>query len=235
MKLLPMDKKKKRLSRLLGICTAAVLMAGSLWAQQKDWAQFGRYAEANRRVKVPAHVVFMGNSITDHWWQADSLFFLDHNYLDRGISGQTTAEMLVRFRADVLDLQPKAVVILAGTNDVAGNNGYIAPEHTFGNIVSMVELARAHGIRVVLCSILPAYDFPWRRGLEPAGKILRLNEMLKGYADQEGIPYVDYHTALKDDRGGLPAVYSADGVHPTPAGYEVMKTLVQEGIRKALK
>lgn len=229
-----MNKKRKGLSRLLSLCATGLLMAGNLSAQQKDWAQFGRYAEANRKVKIPAHVVFMGNSITDHWWQADSLFFLRNNYLDRGISGQTTSEMLVRFRADVLRLQPKAVVILAGTNDVAGNNGYIAPEHTFGNIVSMVELARAHAIRVVLCSILPAYDFPWRPGLQPAGKILRLNEMLKNYADDQGIPYVDYHSALKDERNGLPRVYSDDGVHPTLAGYKVMETLVEEGIRQAV-
>lgn len=232
---LPMSKKRKRLSSLLCACAAALLIAGHASAQQKDWAQFGRYAEANRKVEIPARVVFMGNSITDNWWQADSLFFLRNNYIDRGISGQTSAEMLVRFRADVLDLRPKAVVILAGTNDVAGNNGYIAPEHTFGNIVSMVELSRAHGIRVVLCSILPAYDFPWRPGLEPAGKIIRLNEMLKGYAGERGIPYVDYHSALKDERGGLPEMYSRDGVHPTLEGYKIMEGLVEEAIREVLK
>lgn len=228
-------KEGKRFFCFFSACAAGLLLAGSLSAQQEDWAQFGRYAQANQSVEVPAHVVFMGNSITDNWWPSDSLFFLTNNYVNRGISGQTTAEMLVRFRADVLDLRPQAVVILAGINDVAQNNGYIAPEHTFGNIVSMVELAQAHDIRVVLCSIMPAADFPWRPGLEPAGKILRLNEMIHDYAVRQNIPYVDYHTALKDSRDGLPAIYSGDGVHPNLAGYKIMEELVKEGLSKALK
>lgn len=228
-------KEGKRFSCFFSACAAGLLLAGSLSAQQEDWAQFGRYAQANQSVEVPAHVVFMGNSITDNWWPSDSLFFLTNNYVNRGISGQTTAEMLVRFRADVLDLRPQAVVVLAGINDVAQNNGYIAPEHTFGNIVSMVELAQAHDIRVVLCSIMPAADFPWRPGLEPAGKILRLNEMIHDYAVRQNIPYVDYHTALKDSRDGLPAIYSDDGVHPNLAGYKIMEELVKEGLSKALK
>lgn len=207
----------------------------SMSAQQKDWAGFGRYAEANKTVEVPSKVVFMGNSITDGWWPADSTFFISNGYIDRGIGGQTTSEMLVRFRADVLDLQPKAVVILAGINDIAQNNGYISLEHTFGNIVSMAELAKAHDIHVILCSVMPAFDFPWRRGLEPADKVIRLNEMIKAYADANKLPYVDYHTAMKDDRNGLPEKYSQDGVHPNLEGYKIMESLVQQAIQKVLK
>ena len=136
--------------------------ATSLFAQGKDWAQFGRYNAANQTVTKTAEAVFLGNSITDNWYRMDSTFFLTNNYLGRGISGQTSSEMLVRFRTDVINLKPKAVVILAGTNDVAQNNGYIALENVLGNIISMTELAKAHNIRVLLCSITPAYDFGWR-------------------------------------------------------------------------
>lgn len=216
-------------------CVWVVSSSFSLFAQQKDWAQFGRYAEANKLVSMPAKVVFMGNSITDNWWPADSLFFKNNQYVDRGIGGQTTAEMLVRFRSDVINLKPQAVVILAGINDIAQNNGYIALENVFGNIVSMVELAEANHIRPILCSVLPAYDFPWRPGLEPAGKVIRLNEMIRGYAEEKDIPYVDYHSAMKDQRNGLPEKYSGDGVHPTLEGYKIMERLVQETIRKVVK
>lgn len=216
-------------------CLWVAFSSFSLFAQQKDWAQFGRYAEANKQMTQPVKVVFMGNSITDNWWPSDSLFFKDNQYVDRGISGQTTAEMLVRFRADVINLKPQAVVILAGINDIAQNNGAIALENVFGNIVSMVELAKANHIQVILCSVLPAYDFPWRPGLEPADKVMRLNDMIWGYARKNGIPYVDYHSALKDHRNGLPEKYSQDGVHPTLAGYKIMENLVQETIRKTLQ
>lgn len=216
-------------------CILAASSSFSLFAQQKDWAQFGRYAEVNKLVDIPAKVVFMGNSITDNWWPTDSLFFKNNQYIDRGISGQTTSEMLVRFRSDVINLKPQAVVILAGINDIAQNNGSIALENVFGNIVSMVELAEANHIRVILCSVLPAYDFPWRPGLEPADKVIRLNEMIRSYAGKKDIPYVDYHSALKDDRNGLPEKYSADGVHPTLEGYKIMEGLVQETIRKVVK
>ena len=172
----------------------------------------------------------MGNSITDGWWPADSTFFIQHNFVDRGISGQTTSEMLVRFRQDVIDLHPKTVVILAGINDIAHNNGVISLEHVFGNLVSMAELAKVNGIRVIFCSVLPAYDFPWRRGLEPADKVIRLNQMIKAYADKQGLTYVDYHSAMKDERNGLPSNLSKDGVHPTLEGYKIMEKLVLEAI-----
>ena len=214
---------------VLAMCTLAT---SSLFSQQNDWAQFGRYAEANKSVETPTRVVFMGNSITDGWWNTDSLFFKNNRYIGRGIGGQTTAQMLVRFRADVIDLQPKAVVILDGTNDIAQNNGYIAPENILGNIISMAELAKANNIDVVLCSILPAYEYGWRKGLEPADKIIALNKMIKEYADRHNLTYVDYHSALKDARNGLPEKYSKDGVHPTMEGYKIMERLISEALKK---
>lgn len=214
---------------VLAMCTLAT---SSLFSQQNDWAQFGRYAEANKSVETPTRVVFMGNSITDGWWNTDSLFFQNNRYIGRGIGGQTTAQMLVRFRADVIDLKPKAVVILAGTNDIAQNNGYIAPENILGNIISMAELAKANNIDVVLCSILPAYEYGWRKGLEPADKIIALNKMIKEYADRHNLTYVDYHSALKDARNGLPEKYSKDGVHPTMEGYKIMERLISEALKK---
>ena len=215
--------------------TVCVLLTSSAFAQVKDWAQFNRYAEANKNVKVPAKVVFMGNSITDGWWPADSAFFISNGYVDRGIDGQTTSEMLVRFRADVINLKPKVVVIMAGTNDIAQNNGYISLENAFGNIVSMVELARFNKITPILCSVMPAYEFGWRKGMEPAGKIIKLNEMIKAYADKHNLVYVDYHSALKDERNGLPAKYSHDEVHPTLEAYKIMESIVQKAIQKVLK
>ena len=205
---------------------AGIFAATSVFAQQKDWAQYGRYAEANKTVEIPAKVVFMGNSITDGWWPADSMFFKTNGFVDRGIGGQTTIEMLARFRADVINLKPKAVVILAGTNDIAQNIGYISLENIFGNIVSMAELAKANGIDAILCSILPVYDYPWRPGLEPAGKIIRLNAMLREYAEKNNLTYVDYHSAMKDERDGLPEKYSKDGVHPTMEGYKIMEEMI---------
>ena len=168
----------------------------------------------------------MGNSITEGWWNNDSLFFKNNGFIGRGISGQTTAQMLVRFRADVINLKPKAVVILAGTNDIAQNNGYISQENILGNIISMTELAKANHIDVILCSVLPAYDFGWRKGLEPADKIIELNKMIKAYADRNGFTYIDYHSQLADERGGLPEKYSKDGVHPTLDGYKIMEKIL---------
>ena len=228
----------KRIGKILGLGLAmgGLLMATSVSAQTEkgDWAQFGRYADANKRVTTPAKVVFMGNSITDGWWPKDSTFFIDNNFLDRGISGQTTSEMLVRFRQDVINLKPKAVVILAGINDIAHNNGVISLENVFGNIVSMAELARYNKITPIICSVLPAYDFPWRRGMNPAPKVIELNKMLKAYADKEGLTYVDYHSAMKDERDGLPKNRASDEVHPTLEGYKIMEKIVLEAIHKTI-
>ena len=228
----------KRIGKILGLGLAmgGLLMATSVSAQTEkgDWAQFGRYADANKRVTTPAKVVFMGNSITDGWWPKDSTFFIDNNFLDRGISGQTTSEMLVRFRQDVINLKPKAVVILAGINDIAHNNGVISLGNVFGNIVSMAELARYNKITPIICSVLPAYDFPWRRGMNPAPKVIELNKMLKAYADKEGLTYVDYHSAMKDERDGLPKNLASDEVHPTLEGYKIMEKIVLEAIHKTI-
>ena len=178
----------------------------------------------------------MGNSITEGWKNADSAFFADEkNYIDRGISGQTTPQMVLRFRQDVIDLKPAVVVILAGINDIAQNTGPMTLDQTFGNIVSMCELAKANNIRVVISSVLPAYDFPWHPGLQPAEKVMELNKMLKDYAAQNNIVYCDYFSAMKDERNGLPESLSGDGVHPKLEGYKIMEPLAEKAIAEALK
>jgi lysophospholipase L1-like esterase len=202
-----------------------------------DFGDLGRFKEADAAMKAPAageaRVVFMGDSITQAWKLEDS--FPGKPYVNRGISGETTPQMLVRFRQDVIDLQPKVVVILGGTNDIAGNTGPMTLEQTEGNLESMAELARARGIPVVLCSVLPAFDYAWAPGMEPAPKIAQLNDWIKSYAARGGIVYVDYYTPMKDERGGLPATLSKDGVHPLPAGYAIMAPLVEAGIAKAME
>jgi lysophospholipase L1-like esterase len=204
-----------------------------------DFGWLARFKEADMQLPPPApgenRVVFMGDSITEGWhFDAPGSSFASQPYINRGISGQTSPQMLVRFRQDVIDLQPKVVVILAGTNDIAGNTGPMTLEQTEENIESMADLAAANHIRVVLCSVLPSYDFPWSPGLEPAPKIDQVNAWMKDYAARKGYVYVDYHSAMKDQRDGLPANLSGDGVHPTLAGYAVMAPLAEAGIAKAL-
>ncbi|RYY32137.1 MAG: acylhydrolase [Sphingobacteriaceae bacterium] len=204
-----------------------------------DWAFNKRFTDDNAKVLPPAagekRVVFMGNSITEGWSNADPDFFKGKPYINRGIGGQTTPQMLVRFRQDVIDLKPAVVIILAGINDIAGNTGPATLEFTFGNIISMAELARANGIKVVLSSVLPAYDFPWKPGIEPAPKVIKLNAMLKAYADKNNIVYVDYFSAMVDERKGLPADLAHDGVHPNLKGYKIMEPLAEKAIAEALK
>jgi len=211
----------------------AALSAAALFGveSKKEWAKFSKYEEANKGVEAPS-AVFMGDSITEGWARIHPDFFKSNNYAGRGISGQTTSEMLVRFRADVIALKPKAVAIMAGTNDIAENNGPIKLEYVFGNIASMAELAKANGIRVFLCSVIPAADFPWRKGLEPSKKIKALNAMLKEYALKNGIVYVDYYSALDDGNGGLPKNLAKDGVHPTAEGYDIMEPIIKAAIEK---
>lgn len=217
----------------------AFMAATEAFAQTGDWENLKRYAAANKALPAPApnenRVVFMGNSITEGWITADSAFFAGRPYINRGISGQTTPQMLLRFRNDVIDLKPKAVVILAGINDIAGNTGPVSLEYIFGNIVSMVQLAKVNNIQPILCAVLPAFDFPWRKGLEPAGKIIRLNALLQAYAMRHNLIYVDYFSAMADEKGGLKPNYSTDGVHRTLAGYKIMEPLVIKGISAALK
>jgi lysophospholipase L1-like esterase len=202
-----------------------------------DFGGLNRFKEADAMLPAPKpgedRVVFMGDSITQGWKLDVS--FPGKPYINRGIGGQTTPQMVVRFRQDVIDLKPAAVVILAGINDIAGNTGPMTLEQTEGNIASMAELARANGIRVVLCSVTPAFDFAWAPGLTPAPKVLEVNEWMKKYAAENGDVYVDFHSAMKDDREGLPPTLSRDGVHPLPAGYAIMAPLAEAGIEKALK
>ncbi|MEY2950666.1 MAG: SGNH/GDSL hydrolase family protein [Saprospiraceae bacterium] len=215
-----------RITHLLLSCTL-VLICHTLVGQ--DWPNLNKYAEANTQItdKETGRVVFMGNSITEGWGYADADFFKGKPYVNRGISGQTTPQMLIRFRQDVVDLNPEAVVILAGTNDIAGNTGPSTLKMIADNIFSMAEIAHANGIKVVICSVLPVYDYPWKPGLEPAGKIIRLNQMLRNYADSKGHYYLDYHSAMKDERNGLPKEYATDEVHPTKEGYLVMGEMVE--------
>lgn len=202
-----------------------------------DFGGLAHFKEANAMLAAPKpgedRVVFMGDSITQGWKLDES--FPGKPYINRGIGGQTSPQIVVRFRQDVIDLKPKVVVILAGINDIAGNTGPMTLEQTEGNIASMAELARANGIRVVLCSVLPAFDFPWAPGLTPAPKVVEVNAWMKQYAAEHGDVYVDYYSAMKDERGGLPPMLSKDGVHPLPAGYAIMTPLAEVGIEKALK
>ena len=214
---------------LITIIIALSAFAAGAQPQVGDWAKFGRYHDANQKVTKAPKVVFMGDSITDFWVNADPEFFTSNNFLGRGISGQTTSHMLVRFRRDVIDHHPKYVVILAGTNDVAKNLGEISPENSLGNIISMCELAKANKIKPIICSILPCNFFYWRPEVKGQEKeIIELNELLKEYAKSAKIPYVDYHSAMKDEKDGLPKAYADDGCHPNKAGYEVMKKIILE-------
>jgi lysophospholipase L1-like esterase len=205
---------------------------------RNDWAGLGRYRPANDSLPAPApderRVVFMGNSITDSWARFFPAMFPGKPYIDRGISGQTTPQMLVRLRQDVVALKPAVVVILAGTNDIAGNTGPSSLEMIEDNLMSMTEIAKANGIRVVLSSVLPVYDYPWRQGLQPASKIIALNTWIKSYAARVGAVYLDYHTAMVDERQGLRANLTRDGVHPTEAGYRIMAPLAEKAIEEAI-
>lgn len=204
----------------------------------QDWADLSRYKDANAIIKADmkkeARVVFMGNSITEVWVSMRPEFFKENPYIGRGISGQTTPQMLVRFRQDVIDLNPAVVVLLAGTNDIAGNTGPLTLEEILDNIRSMAELAEANGIKVVLCSVLPAFDYPWRPGLKPNEKIPALNALIKIFAESKGFVYLDYFSAMADERNGLPKEYAEDEVHPTEAGYKVMEPLVKSAIQTVL-
>jgi lysophospholipase L1-like esterase len=212
------------------------------WAKEgeerlhSDWAWLGKYQAANAtlpaRTKEP-RVVFMGDSITQGWFDQVPEFFTVGR-VGRGISGQTTPQMLLRFRQDVLDLHPSVVQIMAGTNDIASNTGPMTIEQTEANFRSMTELAQAHGVRVILASIPPSSAFPWRPGLAVTDKIKTINAWLKSYAAETGSTYADYWTALQDGQGGFRADWASDGVHPNKAGYAVMIPVAQEAIREAL-
>ena len=221
---------KRTFPAIMLLLAAMTQTCASAQNKKEDWAQFYRYGEANAALIQAQHrprAVFMGDSITDHWGKFDGGFFESNDFACRGISGQTTSEMLVRFRRDVLELHPRVAVIMAGTNDIARNNGAITLENALGNIASMCELARQHGIEPVLCTILPSVQFKWRPEVEPAGIIVRFNDMLREYARQNGIRFADYYSAIADERGGLPDKWANDSTHPNRACYvEVMEPII---------
>ncbi|HVE55606.1 MAG TPA: SGNH/GDSL hydrolase family protein [Pyrinomonadaceae bacterium] len=219
--------------------------ADRLQARYNDFANYARYREANTKLAPPAkdekRVVFMGDSITDGWKLNE--YFPGSPFVNRGISGQTTSQMLLRFRPDVIDLKPKVVVILAGTNDISANTGPMTLEAIEGNLASMVELAHANGINVVLASVLPVSDYNTNKAGEkiirtvqrPPAQILALNQWMKNYAAQNKLVYLDYFSATVDAQGFLKAEIANDGLHPNAKGYEIMKTLAEKAVNTALK
>ncbi len=203
-----------------------------------DFANLARYRDANKSLP-PAEadrVVFFGDSITDAWHISTGAnpSFPNKPYINRGIGGQTTSQMVLRYQQDVIDLKPAAVLILAGTNDIAGNTGVIAMEAIEANLRTMAELAQAHGIKVILASVLPVDDYPWRRGLAPADKVRTLNTWIKQFCTDHGYTYLDYYTALATPEGGMKPGTARDGVHPTPDGYAVMAPLAQAAIDRVV-
>ncbi len=222
------------------IVLALAFMAISSDAEVPSWIHTGRYAESNKELQSTTNngdrVVFLGNSITEGWVRHHPQFFKSNpNFHGRGISGETTCQFLLRFRNDVLDNKPAVVVINGGTNDIALNTGDYNEDYTFGNIVSMAELAKANGIRVILTSVLPVKSYGWRPEITDApDKICSLNKRIKKYANDNDITYVDYYTLMVVDGGALNPSYSNDGVHPTPYGYDVMEAVIVPAIKSEL-
>lgn len=203
-----------------------------------DWAALTKYQQQNKALPAPGQtenrVVFLGSSIFERWKDASPGFFKNNPYIDRGISGQIAPQLLIRFRQDVINLKPKVVVILAGSNDIAGNTGHTTYESIMNNIVSMTELARASKIKVILCKYLPVYDYPWRKGLEPAQKIIALNKLIEAYAIKNNIVLLDYFTPFVNAENGQKKELTTDGVHPNLAGYKIMESVTEEAIAKAV-
>ena len=225
----------KKINLILSILLTILFIEFS-YAQ--DWANLKKYQQENAELmlnKKSGSIVFMGNSITEEWLRIRPEFFAGKPYVNRGIGGQTTPQMLLRFRQDVINLQPAIVVIMAGINDIAGNTGPSTIEMIADNIFSMAELARTHHIKVVLCSVLPAADFPWQPELAPADKVINLNALLKSYALEHNMGYVDYFNAMVNESNGLKEELGRDSVHPNAAGYAVMEPLVEKGLAKALQ
>jgi lysophospholipase L1-like esterase len=232
--------------------TAALIASSSLYSQEKnplegidvnqilmhlDWPNMAHYDAQNKLVDLEnnsGRVVFMGNSITQGWEQFMPKMFDNRTFINRGIGGQTTPQMLLRFRQDVIALQPKIVVILAGTNDIAGNTPLKDFETVAGHIFSMAELAHAQGIKVILCSVIPAADYPWRSGKSPEKKIPKLNSMIHDYCSENNFYYLDYFSAMTDGKNGLIESYGYDGVHPNEKGYLVMTKAVEKAINDLL-
>lgn len=221
------------MKRLLMLLVAMLPLVAMAQKKDKDWADYGRYENANAALTKAPTVVFMGNSITQCWYEAHPEFFEINNFAGRGISGQVTQQMLSRFRADVIDLDPRAVVILAGTNDIARNNGYITLEHIAQNIESMIQLAKANRIKVVLCSVLPVKQYKWRKDLSNVSwQVVELNKMLRKLARRYGCKWVDFYSPMVNNEGGLSSRYTRDGVHPTPAGYDLMEEVIAPALKR---
>ncbi|GAA4324981.1 SGNH/GDSL hydrolase family protein [Pontixanthobacter gangjinensis] len=204
---------------------------------EQDWANLKKYRKANEKIIAKGDfpgVIFMGNSITEGWSSLRSEFFSKHDFLGRGIGGQTTPQMLLRFIADVIDLKPQAVVILAGTNDIAGNTGYSSEKMITDNITAMAQLAEQNRIRVILASVLPVHEYPWNPGIDPVKKIAALNKWIKDHTEANEYIYQDFYSVMADSRKGLPKKYAEDGVHPTTLGYQVMEPLALKAISKVL-
>ncbi|MBQ6185310.1 MAG: acylhydrolase [Bacteroidales bacterium] len=223
------------MKKIIIAAIAALLCAATLSAQDlpdNDWAQFKRYSKANSEVAAKPLAVLMGDSITDGWYSNDPDFFKANNLLGRGISGQVTSHMLTRFRRDVVDHHPKYVVILAGINDIARNNGYISLENTFGNIVSMCEIAKANKIKPVLCTLVPSGYIRWRPAIKDTKEqVAALNAMIKEYAKAHHYKVVDYATVLADEKGETRSDLSKDSVHPNLEGYKIMEEALMKVIR----
>jgi|TARA_B100000929_G_scaffold259196_1_gene222826 lysophospholipase L1-like esterase len=205
---------------------------------EQDWPNLKYYRSKNLKLGSPSksekRVVFMGNSITEGWPTLQPEFFESKSYINRGISGQTTPQMLIRFRQDVIDLKPKLVLILAGINDIAGNTGPSNVTMITNNIISMAQLAKSNKIKVIICSILPAKDFPWNPGMNPPPKILNVNQILRSYALANGMVYLDYYSLMVDESNALIDEYGSDGVHPNKEGYKVMSLLAEQEINRIL-
>ncbi|MDT3695437.1 MAG: SGNH/GDSL hydrolase family protein [Ignavibacterium sp.] len=221
------------------IILSVIIMNQISFTQTDDWANLNRYKQENLILDPPLEnedrVVFMGNSITEGWKTVDPDFFTENQFINRGISGQTTPQMLIRFRQDVVNLKPKIVVILAGTNDIAGNTGPSTLEMIEDNIFSMAEIAKTNNIKVILCSVLPVFDYPWKQGINPSEKIIELNKRIKTYSQNNQFVYVDYFSEMADENNGLKKEYSKDGVHPNVDGYKVMKPIIEKAINYLLR
>lgn len=238
----------------IALLLPAIMLSATLYAQQSpdtlkvkpavedfsdDWADLRHYEAENKTLSFPApgekRVVFLGSSIFELWKKLMPEYFNNKLYIDRGISGQISPQLQLRFRQDVINLNPAAVIILAGSNDIAGTRGHVTNERIMDNIRSMVELAQLNHIKVILCAYLPVYDYPWRKGLEPANKIISLNKEIKDFAAANNLTLLDYFTPFADSRNGQKAELTTDGVHPNLAGYKIMADITDKAIKKALK
>lgn len=241
----PNNITMKQFILLVSLTLILISVHSQLQAQQKindnwaDWVNFKKYAAQNTQIAPPKkgerRVVFLGNSIFEGWLRLRPEFFANKPYFDRGISGQTTPQMLLRFYEDVVAIQPEILVLKAGINDIAQNTGPYDQNKTLNNIKAIAHLARANKIKVILCSVLPANVFKWRPSIEPADKVIALNQEIKKFADENSFYYLDLYSAVVDDKKGMKAEYANDGVHPTVAGYKVLEPLVEEAIRKVRK